>query len=317
MKICVYGCGAIGGLLAARLARTGATVSVIARGDHLRAIQSNGLILREGDQESQELVLATDSPSGLGPQDILFLTLKSHTLPDIAPKLFSLISPSTVVVTAANGIPWWYFHGIADPAPELTSVDPGRSLWNNIGPEKAVGCVVYPAARVEEPGVIRHMFGEQFSIGEPTGKRTSRVMAVKTLLDNAGFDTDVSPGIRDEIWTKLVANAAFNPVSVMTGKTLGAMIDEEATYKLLADIMHEVVAVAKALDSQPLMTPDGLLEATRQLGDHKTSMLHDFEAGRSLELGPIVGAVVELAQQQGVSVDNLRAAFNAVQERVS
>jgi 2-dehydropantoate 2-reductase len=312
MKVCVYGCGAIGGLLAARLARGGATVSVVARGDSLKAIQDNGLTLLEGDQSFVADVAASDAPGALGPQDVVFLTMKGHSVPEITPKIPMVLGPQTIVVTAANGIPWWYFHGLEDVLgePELTSVDPGRQLWNNIGPERALGCVVYPAARVEAPGIVRHIFGDQFALGEPDGSTSKRLASIVGLLGSAGFKVSLETDIRAEIWTKLVANAAYNPVSVMTGKSLGGMIEDEATHKLLGQIMAEVVGVADALGVQVAMSPEQLLEATRQLGGHKTSMLHDYEAGRTLELEPIVGAVLELAALKGIATPNLRMAYN-------
>ena len=319
MKVCVYGCGAIGSFLAARLVRGGAAVSVVARGENLTAIQNKGLTLLEGGQSYVAQVAASDTPGALGPQDVVFLTMKGHSTPEITPKIPMLLGPQTVVVNAANGIPWWYFYGLDDPLgePEISSVDPGRQLWNNIGPERALGCVVYPAARLEAPGVVRHVFGNQFAIGEPNGKASKRLVAIAGLLGSGGFEASLDADIRAEIWTKLVANAALNPVSVMTGKSLGAMVKDEATHKLLAQIMHEVVSVADALGEQVAMPPEKLLEAVQQLGDHKTSMLQDYQAGRPLELQPIVGAVLELAAMKGIATPNLQMAYQLVQKRIS
>jgi 2-dehydropantoate 2-reductase len=319
VKVCVYGCGAIGGLLAARLAQSGVAVSVVARGEHLRAIQRQGLTLRSGDDEKTVYVDAVENPSGLGQQDFVLLTMKSHTVQSVAPKIFPLLKTGTAVVTAANGIPWWYFHGLGDElgTPELRSVDPGQQLWLNVGPENAVGCVVYPAARIDEPGVVRHMFGDQFSIGEPDGSKSTRLVALSGLLKAAGFEPLIQNNIRVDIWTKLVANTAFNPVSVMTGKPLGAMLEDEATARLLEQIMLESVEVASAYGIEVAMSPAQLLDATKALGDHKTSMLHDFEAGRSLELEPIVGAVIELAGFKGISVPNLTMVRDLVRTRAA
>jgi 2-dehydropantoate 2-reductase len=318
MKVCVYGCGAIGSLLAARLARGGAAVSVVARGENLTAIQNKGLTLLEGGQSYVAHVAASDTPGALGPQDVVFLTMKGHSTPEITPKIPMVLGPQTTVVTAANGIPWWYFYGLDDPLgePEISSVDPGRQLWNNIGPERALGCVVYPAARLEAPGVVRHVFGNQFAIGEPNGKASKRLVAIAGLLGAGGFVASVETDIRAEIWTKLVANAALNPVSVVTGKSLGAMIKHEATHKLLAQIMYEVVSVADALGEQVAMPPEKLLEAIQQMGDHKTSMLQDYQAGRPLELQTIVGAVLELAAMKGIATPNLQMAYRLVQKRI-
>ncbi len=315
MKVCVYGCGAIGGLLAARLARSEAGVSVVARGEQLSAINENGLTLIEEDgTEHRTTVPAADDPASLGPQDVVILAMKAHSVSAIAPEISPLLGADTTVVTASNGIPWWYFYGLSDEqdAPELKCVDPGRQLWRMIGPERAIGCVVYPAARVEAPGIVRHMFGHKFSIGEPNGKSSYRVAAIAELLGAAGFETAVHTDIRVHMWTKLVANAAYNPVSVMTGKTLAAMIDDEATRRLLEQIMNEVADVARSLDIEIAMSPQQLLEVTRKLGDHKTSMLHDYEAGRPLELEPIVGTVAELAAVKGVATPNLNMAYQMV-----
>jgi len=316
MKVCVYGCGAIGSLLAVRLARSGAQTSVIARGPHLEAIQANGLTLlsADGGESLTEVVHASDDPAALGEQDVVFLTMKSHAVPAIAAAIAPLLGPDTVVVTAYNGIPWWYFYGLSDDlgCPELLSVDPEKKLWHAIGPERAVGCVVYPAAALESPGVVRHVFGDRFTIGEPNGRSSARLVAMAEALQSAGFDTSVAEEIRTDIWTKLVANAAFNPVSVITGKTLGAMLDDEATYRLLASIMAEVVGVARALGVEVPLAPVKLLEATRQLGHHKTSMLQDYEAGRPLELGPVIAAVLELAEWLGVDVSSLSMVYQLV-----
>lgn len=310
MKICVYGCGAIGSLLAVRLSAAGNDVCAVARGDHLQAIRTSGLtLLAQDDADSvTRHINASDDPSRLGEQDVVFLTMKSHAVPAIADSIAPLLGEQTVVVTATNGIPWWYFHGIAgsDAAPELVTVDPGKKLWNSIGPERALGCVVYPAAVVIEPGVVKHVFGDRFAIGEPDGRKSNRLTALADCLADAGFNAVIQKDIRVDIWTKLVANAAFNPVSVITGKTLGQMIDDEATCNLLRNIMEEVAAVAAACGIKTGMTAEDLITATRQLGGHKTSMLQDYEAGRELELRPLVGSVLELAGMTGVVTANLQ-----------
>jgi 2-dehydropantoate 2-reductase len=309
MKICVYGCGAIGSLLAARLAQSGAEVCVLARGAHLHAMQSDGLTLIADKESAPDPVRigASASPADFGEQDVVFLTMKSHTVVAIANDIEPLLGANTVVVTTGNGLPWWYFYGITDnpSAPELTSVDPERKLWQAIGPERAIGCVVYPAARIESPGIVRHVFGDRFALGEPDGSSSTRVATVAKLLQSAGFDAPVQVDIRTEIWTKLIANAAYNPVSVVTGQTLGEMIDDPATHRLLLTIMEEVTGIAHALQCDVPLTPLELIDATRPFGAHKTSMLQDFEAGRSLELGPVVDAVIEMAGLQGIAVDNL------------
>ncbi|MGI9291559.1 MAG: 2-dehydropantoate 2-reductase [Gammaproteobacteria bacterium] len=318
MRICVYGCGAIGGLLAARLSLSGAIVSVVARGKQLQAINENGLtLINQEGEESSAFVMAAEDPTDLGPQDVVFLTMKAHQVPAVAAKISLLLSEDTMVVTAANGLPWWYFHGISDElgTPELKTVDPGRRLWSTISPQRAVGCVIYPAASVIEPGVIRHLFGDQFALGEPNREASPRLATVSAMLGEAGFVANVQSDIRADIWTKLVANAAFNPVSVITGKTLGSMIKDQAIYTLLERVMNEVVEVAASLGIEVVMQPRQLLEATRQLGDHKTSMLQDFQVGRPLELEPIVGAVAEVGKLKGIETPSLNAVSKLVLEK--
>jgi len=305
-KICVYGVGAIGGLLASRLAMAGHPVTGIARGPQLDAIRHNGLTLLADGESHQVSIECVERPADAGPQDIVFLTLKSHVLPAIAADIGSLLGPKTIVVTAMNGLPWWYFFGTGqtDNTP-LESVDPGGALWRNIGPERAIGAVVFPAARVVEPGVIEHVFGTRFALGEPDSRSSERISALSAVLEEAGFSAPVLADIRTELWTKLVANAAYNPISILTGSTLGALLDDPGTTAVLERLMNECTAVANALGIEPTMPPAELLERTRALGAHKTSMLQDLEAGRSVELDPIVGSVHELAERAGVDTPAL------------
>jgi 2-dehydropantoate 2-reductase len=304
--ICVYGVGAIGGLLASRLVMSGHPVTGIARGAQLEAIRRNGLILRADGQSHHVAMDCVERPADAGPQDIIFITLKSHALPAIADDIVPLLGPETCVVTATNGIPWWYFAGldVAENAP-LDSVDPGGALWRTIGPRRAIGTVVFPAARVIEPGVIEHIFGTRFALGEPDGHSSERIRALSAVLEDAGFSAPVLDDIRSELWTKLIANAAYNPVSILTGGTLGDLLDDPGTYAVLEQLMNECTAVAQALGVEATMTPTEFLERTRALGAHKTSMLQDLEAGRSVELDPIVGAVHELAGRVGADTPAL------------
>lgn len=304
--ICVYGVGAIGGLLATRLAMSGCPVTGIARGAQLKAIQRNGLTLQADGESHRVKIECFERPADAGPHDIVFLTMKSHALPAIAADIGPLLGPDTCVVTATNGLPWWYFAGLdATDSTPLNSVDPGGALWRNIGPERAIGAVVFPAARVVEPGVIEHVFGSRFALGEPDGHLSERIRALSAKLEAAGFSAPVLADVRTELWTKLVANAAYNPVSILTGGTLGALLDDPGTCAVLERLMKECTAVANALGIEPTMPPGELLERTRALGTHKTSMLQDLEAGRSVELDPIVGSVHELAERAGVDTPAL------------
>ena len=316
-RICIYGVGAIGGFLAARLADSGADVTGIARGEQLAAIQERGLTLIEDGVERKMSVRCVEQPSELEPQNFVILTMKSHTAPSIATRIGPLLGPETAVVTAFNGFPWWYFHDetVTGDAPVLDSVDPGALLWEGIGPERAIGSVVYPAARVAEPGIIEHVFGNRFSIGEPDGSKSPRLQRLAHILEQAGFDISVIPNIRVEIWIKLVANVAFNPVSLLTGQTINQMLDDAESYAQLVSIMNEAVTVAAALGIRLPIQPEQLLELTRPFGAHKTSMLQDFEAGREIELDTIVGSVVELARLYDVATPSLDAALALARKR--
>lgn len=298
----IYGVGAIGGYLAVRLALSGVTVTGIARGAQLRALRERGLTLIENGTSVTATLRAVENPADAGPQDVVFLTVKAHTLPTVAERIKPLLGVGTAVVTATNGFPWWYFHRFTGGgiAPTLQSVDPRGSLWRLIGPEHAIGCVVYPAVKILEPGVIQHIHGNRFAIGEPDGSVSARVTGVAEVLCAAGLDAPVRQDIRTELWTKLVANAAYNPVSILTGATLGQMMDDLATARLLEMVMTEAAAVAHAVGSRIPLAPRQLMELTRPLGAHKTSMLLDLEAGRTVELEPIAGAIVELARLRGI-----------------
>jgi len=303
-RICIYGVGAIGGLLAARLALAGEQVTGIARGAQLDAIREQGLTLVADGERRTARFSCVDSPAEAGIQDFVLLTLKSHALPGIVQSIGPLLGPDTTVVTACNGLPWWYFYGASTDGRDetLESVDPGGRLWCTIGPERALGCVVYPAARVIEPGVVAHVFGDRFSLGEPVVDAVGpRSIELANILAGAGFDAPLAGDIRAEIWLKLVANAAYNPVSILTGGTIGKMLDDPAVSGLLQAMMNESVTVAAALGVTLPLEPAQLLAATRPFGAHRTSMLQDLDAGRSVELDPIVFAITELARRYGLA----------------
>jgi len=312
MKICVYGLGAIGSLLAARLSATDHELICIARGATLSVIEEQGLSFTSAGETRRIDLNCTDDPATAGIQDVVFLTLKAYSLPAIAESLEPLLGPDTVVVTLCNGLPWWYHHGrseTANPEP-VKAVDPAGDVWRCVGAEKALGCVVYPAARVDAPGVVSHISGDKFSLGEPDGSSSDRIFAVADVLRKAGFEVSVSDDLRAEIWFKLMANAAYNPLSLLTGKTLGDMFDDPATYQLIIDVMAEVSLVAESEGYKLALTPEQLVDATRPFAAHKTSMLLDFEAVKRVELDALVGAVQEVAQNNGVfipALDTLQA----------
>jgi 2-dehydropantoate 2-reductase len=307
VKICIYGAGAIGGYLGALLAGTGAEVTLIARGPHLEAMQRDGLTLLSGDERHTVRLRCTDDPRAAGPQDYVLLTLKAHSVAPIVDQLAPLLGPHTAVVTAQNGILWWYFHALPGPyaGQRLQSADPGGRIWQALGPERAIGCVVYPSCEIVAPGVVRHLEGTRFMLGEPDGSRSPRVTALGEVLTAAGLKAPVRKRIRDDIWFKLLGNATFNPVSVLTRATLEQMGKDPAVRDLIRTLMTEAVAVAERLDVSFAMDIEKRIDAAVDVGAHRTSMLQDFEQGRALELDALVAAVVEMGQLVGVPTPTL------------
>ena len=327
MRIAIVGAGAIGAYMGARLAIAGADVTLIARGAHLEAMQRDGLTLLaagRGGEEVREHATprAVETPAEAGQQDVVILTLKAHQITAMAPRLTPMLGPATTVVTAQNGVPWWYFHGYEGPlaGTRLASVDPGNVIWEAITPERVIGCVVYPATELIAPGVVRHLSGNRFSLGEPDGSRSDRVSELSRAMISAGLRAPVRPRLRNELWIKLWGNVAFNPISVLTGGTLAAICAHPGTRALARETMLEVQAVAHALGEQFTIGVDQRIEGAAAVGEHKTSMLQDFERGRRLEIGAIVGAVAELSRLVAVStptIDTLYALTSLVDERLS
>jgi 2-dehydropantoate 2-reductase len=300
MKVAIFGAGAIGGYMGAKLAQRGdVDVTLIARGPHLAAMQSNGLRLIEDD--GSEFVtkprLVADSRDA-GAQDYVVLAVKAHSISPALDAITPMLGPETAVVTAQNGVPWWYFYGIEGPhaGRRVEAVDPGGRIWSTIGPERVIGCVVYPACEIEAPGVIRHDDAEnRFSLGEPDGSRSERASALAKALIDAGMRAPLRNRIRGEIWVKLWGNVALNPLSALTRATLVQICGEPATRAFARDVMLEVQAVAEALGERMVVDVDARLNGAGEVGEHKTSMLQDLELGRPLEVDAVVSAVVELA----------------------
>jgi 2-dehydropantoate 2-reductase len=318
MKLCVFGAGAIGGLMAARLAAKGdVEVSVIARGPHLAAMQAKGLTLRSEGSEITVPVRAVASAEEAGPQDYVVVTLKAHSLPGAAAQMQPLLGPETAVVSAVNGIPWWYFHRLAGPheGRRVDSVDPGGAVSALLPPARAIGCIVYPAAEVPEPGVIEHTYGDRFTLGEPSGERTARIGALSEALIAAGLKAPVRPKIRDELWVKLWGNMAFNPISALTGVTLDVLIADDGQRGVARAMMLEGQAVAEALGVRFAIDVDKRIAGGAEVGAHKTSMLQDLERGRPMEIDALLGAVVELAELVGVAVPTCRTVLALVRAR--
>lgn len=315
MKICVVGAGAIGGYLAVRLANDGHEVSVVARGAHLAAIQSSGLSLIEADQTLvADRLVATDRIRDLDPQEIVFLALKAHQIEPVASDLPVLFDASTVMVTLQNGIPWWYFQKLngnyTDRA--VSAVDPRGMLLNNIDPNVIIGCIAYPAATIVEPGVVRHIEGNRFPVGELDGSESNRVRQVADTLTSAGFKSRVLDDIRSEIWLKLWGNLTFNPISAMTHSTLADICQFPLTRELAARMMTEAQTVAERLGASFRVPMERRIAGAEAVGKHKTSMLQDVEVGKPLEIDGMLGAVVELAELTEVEVPTLRALYACV-----
>jgi 2-dehydropantoate 2-reductase len=318
MKIAVVGAGAIGGYLGARLARSGQHVTFIARNRNLAAINATGfkLILEDGSEEhtpAGEHLRAVQACAEAGPQDVVLLTVKAHQVRDLLPDLRGLFGPQTAVVTMINGVPWWYFHKLAGPfeGQRLASLDPDGLLAEHIEPERIIGGVVYPASELLEPGVVRLIEGNRFSLGEPDGSRSERIEALSKAMMGAGFKSPVSRDIRGEIWVKLWGNCTFNPLSALTHATLEDICRFPATRELATQLMAEAKAVAEALGVVFKISLEQRLAGAEAVGAHKTSMLLDVEHGRALELEALVGAVVELGRITGVATPRLQALYAA------
>jgi 2-dehydropantoate 2-reductase len=318
MKVCVYGAGAIGGYLAVELALSGQEVCVVARGAHLEAIRKHGLTLRIHGADKIARLAADSDPSGFGRQDVVICALKAHQAYDSAASFAPLLGPDTCVVTAMNGIPWWYFYKTGAPfeGRHLKSIDPDGRQWNGIGPQRAIGCVVEPACEVIAPGVIAHHQFNRFIIGEPDGSRSARVQELSRALTAAGFEAPVRDNIRWNIWLKLWGNVCFNPISALTGATLAGMIGDPDLRALCKTMMQEAQAVNEALGVRiPPEMMDRRLEGAASAGEHKMSMLQDLERGRSLEIDALVGVVQELGRLTSVRTPVVDTVLALIKER--
>ena len=318
MRVCVFGAGAVGGYLAVLLARAGADVSVVARGPHLAAIQARGLTLLAGGEEAGAELPATDKPAELGKQDYVVVTLKAHAIPGVVDSIKSLLDRHTAVVTAVNGIPWWYFHGLDSNFGErhVESVDPDGTIWHGIGPERAIGCVVYPSVEVVAPGVVRHLADNRMTLGEPQGDRSERVVQLASLFMAAGLKSPVRPRLRNDIWMKLWGNLAFNPLSALTHATLDVLATAPGTRRIAAAMMREGQAVGEALGARFAIDVDRRIDGAAAVGAHRTSMLQDLVLGRPLETGALVGAVQELGTLTGVQTPTIDLVHALLQQRL-
>ena len=317
MRIGVFGAGAIGALLGAKLAQAGAEVTFIARGPHLAAMQAKGVELRDETGSSTVKVRCFQDAAEAGEQDYVVVALKAHSLPGAAPAIAKMMGPHSALVTAINGVPYWYFYGIDSPHRDrvVESVDPGGELWKLLPPSRTIGCVVYPAAEVVEPGVILHTYGDRFSLGEPDGSRSERIEALSKAFIAAGLKAPVRPRIRDEIWVKLWGNLAFNPISALTGATLDRITTREDLRTLCRAMMAEAQVVAEALGVKFAVSLEKRIDGAAEVGVHKTSMLQDLERGRPMEIDALLGAVVELGAVTGHAMPVCASVLALLRER--
>ena len=316
MKVCVFGAGAIGGYLGVCLARSGAEVSLVARGPHLEAIRAGGLRLQYDGEEHVAHLRCTDNTAELGEQDYLIIGLKAHQIEEAVDAMVPLLGSSTCIVTASNGIPYWYFHGDERLSGiYFRSIDPGGRQWDTLGPERAVGCVVLPAAEVVAPGVIRHEHGRKFPIGEPGGQKSPRLERLHEAMVAGGLDAPIREDIRDEIWLKLCGNLCFNPISALTLATIDIIASEPGTRAICRAMMLEAKAIGDYLGLRLRVDLERRIDGAGALGPHKMSMLQDLERGRSMEVEPLVGVVQELGLYTGIPTPTTDVVLALIRQR--
>ncbi len=317
MKIAIYGAGAIGGHVGALLAMQQADVTLIARGPHLAAMQKDGLRLIDADGEHVVHPKCTDDPAEAGPQDYIIITLKAPSVPGIVDSLKPMMTPGTTIVTAMNGIPFWYFYKEGGPweGHRLETVDPGGRLWEAIGPERCIGCVVWTSGEIAAPGVVRHIYGNRMPLGEPDGSRSERATELSQVLIAAGLKSPVRPKIRSEMWMKLWGNLSFNPVSVLTHATLETLATSKDSQPVIRAMMLEAEAIAKKLGIEFAMDVDARSKSAEEVGAHKTSMLQDLELGRAMEIDALVGVVSEMGRLVGVPTPTIDMILGLVIQR--
>ncbi|MEM6679486.1 MAG: 2-dehydropantoate 2-reductase [Pseudomonadota bacterium] len=317
MKVCIFGAGAIGGYLAAGLAGSGeAEVSVIARGKHLEAIKEKGLTLWKDGAETTVRVNAALDPREIGPVDVVFNALKAHQSWESAEYLRALLGPDTAVVCCQNGVPWWYFHKLTGEheGKRLDSVDRGNRQWDIVGPERAIGCSVYPAAEVDGPGRIKHVYGDKFALGEPDGSKSARITAISELLEKSGFRAPVLDDIRSELWLKLWGNLCFNPISALTRGTLDVVAAHPTSRATAKAMMLEAQVIAESLGASFRVDVERRIDGAAKVGKHRTSMLQDLEAGKAMEIDALVTAVQEMGRITGHATPTLDIVLGLVQQ---
>lgn len=317
VKICIFGAGAIGGYLGVQLSLAGADVHLIARGKHLDAMRRDGLKLKIDGEERLAQVHATDNPKDVGVCDYVIVCLKAHQAHESVDQFPPLLGNDTNVVTAMNGVPWWYFYKLEGPYENLhlKSVDPGDMQWRIVKPERAIGCVVYPATHLEAPGVIKHTYGNKFTLGEPDGSMSERSLRLSELMEKAGLKAPVRDNIRDDIWIKLWGNLCFNPISALTAATLDIVATDPATRPLARNMMLEAQEVGHRLGVRFRVDVERRIDGAAGVGAHKTSMLQDMEGGRAMEIDALVTAVQEMGDLVGIDTPYIDTVLGLIQQR--
>ena len=314
MKICVFGAGAVGGLMAAWLARAGHEVSVVARGTQLDAIRRDGLRIRSKGKTESFKVRAESDPTRLGPQDYVLVTVKAQSLTEVAAAIAPLLGKDTSVVTAMNGVPWWFFQKLRN-GERLESLDPGGVLSRAMPVERIVGCVIHLAASTPEAGLVQHNMGAKLILGEPGGRNSARTKRIADALTAAGFEIVVTEAIEKEFWVKLIGNVSFNPVSALTVSTADRLIQNQEVKAYMVEIMREVLAIGRAVGVDAEIDPEARIDMARVLGPFKTSMLQDLEAGKRLEIDGLLTGTLEIARKAGVRAPFTESLFGLIRAR--
>ena len=319
MKICIVGAGAIGGYLGVKLIKAGFDVSLVARGAHLEAMSKNGLTLIEDEKEISCFPKCTDSMEKLSKMDFIFITLKAYSIPGMVKEIVKMFKKTTSVITAYNGMPWWYFfnYGGSLNNYQIQCLDKDSVQWNLITPERIIGCVVYPATEIIEPGIIKHMEGNRFSLGEPDGTKSDRVLAMSKTLVSAGLKAPIRNNIRQDIWTKLIGNLAFNPLSVITGETLDVLVSKAENKKIAYLAMKEASLIMDKLEIPLNISIEQRIEGAGKVGKHKTSMLQDFEQGKQLEIDALIVAVKEIGTLLDIKIPTIDKILIDLQKKIS
>ena len=319
MKICIVGAGAIGGYLGVKLIKAGFDVSLVARGGHLDAMRNTGLTLIEGEKKITCFPKCTDSIDTLDKMDFIFITLKAYSIPRMTKDITKMFNNKTSVITAYNGMPWWYFYNTQGNLNnyKIRCVDQDSLQWNLITPERVIGCVVYPATEIIKPGVIKHIEGNRFSLGEPNGMKSERILNISKALISAGFKAPIRSNIRQDIWTKLLGNLAFNPLSVITGKTLDVLVSKEENKKIVYLAMKEASLIMDRLNIPLNITIEQRIEGAAKVGKHKTSMLQDFEKGKDLEVDSIIVAVQEIGALLNIQTPTINKILKNLERKIA